>query len=93
MEPNYLISGLAWLTMLNNCKDKGRNGLHFSQQKGKNRKNSHVDISIKQHMGIAGADVGQYGHLCLRKSLFFKVKRTTFPGQLKRTGTLDVPTP
>ena len=30
--------------MLNNCKDKGRKGLHFSQQKGKIRKNSHVDI-------------------------------------------------
>ena len=41
--------------MLNNCKDKGRNGLHFSQQKGKNRKNSHVGIFIKQHMGIACA--------------------------------------
>jgi hypothetical protein len=28
-----------------------------------------------------------------RKSLFFKVKRTTSPGQLKRTGTPDGPTP
>ncbi len=37
--------------MLNNCKDKGRKGLHFSQQKGKIRKNSRVDIFIKQHLG------------------------------------------
>ncbi|MEA3415905.1 MAG: DUF433 domain-containing protein [Thermodesulfobacteriota bacterium] len=35
------------------------------------------------------AFAGQY----LRKSLFFKVKRTTSPGQLKRTGTPDGPTP
>ena len=46
--------------MLNNCKDKWRKGLHFSQQKGKNRKNSHIDIFIRQHLGIACADVGQY---------------------------------
>jgi hypothetical protein len=39
--------------MLNNCKDKERKGLHFSQQKGKIRKNSHVGIFIKQHMDIA----------------------------------------
>ena len=36
--------------MLNNCKDKGRKGLRFSQQKGKIKKNSRVDIFIKQHM-------------------------------------------
>ena len=36
--------------MLNNCKDKGRKGLYFSQQKGKIRKNSRVGIFIKQHM-------------------------------------------
>jgi hypothetical protein len=45
--------------MLNNCKDKERKGLHFSQQKGKNRKKSHIDIFIRQHFGIACADVGQ----------------------------------
>ncbi len=45
--------------MLNNYKDKGRKGRHFSQQKGKIRKNSRVDISIKQHMGIAGTDTGK----------------------------------
>ena len=44
--------------MLNNCKDKGRKGLHFSQQKGKIRKNSHIDIFIRHHLGIACADVG-----------------------------------
>ena len=44
--------------ILNNCKDKGRKGLHFSQQKGKIRKNSHIDIFIRHHLGIACADVG-----------------------------------
>ncbi len=34
--------------MLNNCKGKGRKGLHFSQQKGKTRKNSRVGIFINQ---------------------------------------------
>ena len=46
--------------MLNNCKGKGRKGLHFSQQKGKIRKNSRVDIFIRQYLDIAGTDVGQY---------------------------------
>jgi hypothetical protein len=45
--------------MLNNCKDKGRKGLYFSQQKGNIRKNSRVGIFIKQHMGVAGTDIGQ----------------------------------
>jgi hypothetical protein len=83
----------APLSEIERLKDKGGKGLHFSQQKGKNRKNSRVDIFIKQDLGIAHTDVGQYGQLCLKKSLFFKVKRTTSPGQLKRTGTPDVPTP
>jgi len=61
--------------------------------KEKIRKNFRVGIFIKQHMGFARAKIGQYIHLCLRKSLFFKVKRATSPGQLKRTGTPDVPTP
>ena len=43
--------------MLNNCKDKGRKGRHFSQQKGKIRKNSHVDIFIKQHICIAAPQI------------------------------------
>jgi hypothetical protein len=47
--------------MLNNCKDKGRKGLYFSQQKGNIRKNSRVGIFIKQHMGITGTDIGQDG--------------------------------
>jgi hypothetical protein len=37
------------LTLLNNCKDKGHKGLHFSQQKGKIMNNSRVGIFIKQH--------------------------------------------
>jgi len=45
--------------MLNNYKDKGRKDLHFSQQKGEIRKNSRIDIFIKQHMGVAGTDIGQ----------------------------------
>jgi hypothetical protein len=35
---------------LDNCKEKGRKGRHFSQQKGKIRKNFRVGIFIKQHM-------------------------------------------
>jgi len=46
--------------MLNNCKDKGRKGLQFSQQKEKIRKKSNLNIFIKQYEGISRADVGQY---------------------------------
>lgn len=43
----FLIADVASgtvLTLLNNCKDKGRKGLHFSQQKGKIMNNSCVGI-------------------------------------------------
>jgi hypothetical protein len=65
--------------MLNNCKDKGRKGLHFSQQKGKIRKNSRVGIFIEQHLGITRTDVGQYGLDSLtKKGILFRTLWGTY---------------
>lgn len=73
--------------MLNNCKDKGRKGLHFSQQKGKNYEEFPC-WHIYQTAYSSGADVGQYASLTLsflnsfQRTSLTKPKRR-WPGILK----------
>jgi hypothetical protein len=75
--------------MLNNCKDKRRKGLQFSQQKGKIRKKSNLDIFIKQHEGISRADVGQDGQ-CGGVVASIKGKRTSLSNSITAQFRMDL---